>query len=65
MPPSGYKSVTVPAYAHKLAEQLVKLGLEDSIGKAFTNAIKEYVERRKGLIKEIREVKAKWSLKQP
>ena len=58
---SGYKSVTVPEEAYKLAKQLAKLGLEDNIGKAFANAIKEYAKRRERLIKELQEVRKKWS----
>lgn len=61
MPLSGYKSVTVPEEAYKLAKQLAKLGLEDNIGKAFANAIKEYAKRRERLIKELQEVRKKWS----
>jgi hypothetical protein len=63
MPLSGYKSVTVPEEAYSQAKQLTKLGLEDSIGKAFENAIKEYAEKREGLIKELCSVKEKWSKK--
>jgi len=62
---SGYKSVTVPEEAYKLAKQLAKLGLEDNIGKAFANAIKEYAKRREGLIKELQEVRKKWSQTSP
>jgi hypothetical protein len=63
MPLSGFKSVTVPEEAYCQAKQLAKLGLEDSIGKAFENAIKEYAEKRAGLIKELCSVKEKWSKK--
>jgi hypothetical protein len=40
---------------------LARLGLEENIGKAFTNAIKEYAKKREDLIKELQTVKAKWS----
>lgn len=63
MPLSGFKSVTVPEEAYAQAKQLTSLGLEESIGKAFHNAIKEYVEQRKTLIKELRSVRDKWSKK--
>lgn len=63
MPLSGYKSVTVPETAYSKAKQLANLGLEESIGKAFENAIKEYTEKREGLIKELCSVKEKWSKK--
>jgi hypothetical protein len=61
MPLEGYKSVTVPEEAYNLAKQLARFGLEENIGKAFTNAIKEYAEKRAELIKELQRVKAKWS----
>lgn len=64
MPLNGYKSVTVPEEAYNLARQLAGLGLEDNIGKAFANAIKEYVEKRKQYIQELLSVKAKWSQKE-
>jgi len=62
MPLSGFKSVTVPEEAYGKAKQLTKLGLEESIGKAFENAIKEYVEKRQGLIKDLCSVKQKWNV---
>jgi len=61
MPLNGYKSVTVSEEAYTLAKQLARLGLEENIGKAFANAIKEYAEKRKELIGELQAVKAKWS----
>jgi predicted CopG family antitoxin len=61
MPLSGYKSVTVPEEAYALAKELVRLGLEENMGKAFANAIKEYVKKREELIKGIQAVKQKWS----
>ena len=61
MPVPGYKSVTVPEEAYKLAEQLAKIGLEESISKAFSNAIKEYAKGREGLIKELQEIRKKWN----
>ena len=64
MPLSGYKSVTVPEEAYNLARQLTKLGLEDTIGKAFANAIKEYAKKREELIEELVSVKAKWESKE-
>lgn len=64
MPLNGYKSVTVPEEAYNLARQLTKLGLEDTIGKAFANAIKEYAKKREGYIHELLSVKAKWSQKE-
>ena len=63
MPLNGFKSVTVPEKAYSLAKQLINLGLEESIGKAFDNAIKEYAEKRHELIKELKTVKEKWSKK--
>ena len=60
MPLPGYKSVTVPEEAYVLAKQLTKLGLEESIGKVFANAVKEYAKKREKLIKELQEVKARW-----
>jgi hypothetical protein len=63
MPLEGFKSVTVPEEAYSEAKQLTILGLEETIGKAFANAIKEYVERRQELIKELRSVRDKWSKK--
>lgn len=60
MPLRGYKSVTVPEEAYSLAKQLARLGLEENIGKAFANAIKEYAKKREGLIQELQAVKAKW-----
>jgi hypothetical protein len=60
MPLEGYKSVTVPEEAYTLAKQLARLGLEENIGKAFANAIKEYAKKREELIKELQAVKAKW-----
>lgn len=64
MPLNGYKSVTVPEEAYNLARQLTKLGLEDTIGKAFANAIKEYAKKREDYIQELLAVKAKWSQKE-
>jgi len=61
MPLNGFKSVTVSEEAYEQAKQLTKLGLEDSIGKAFANAIKEYREGRGEMIEELLSVKAKWS----
>lgn len=63
MPLQGFKSITVPEEAYGQARQLTRLGLEDNIGKAFANAIKEYVERRKKLIEELVSVREKWSTK--
>jgi prefoldin subunit 5 len=63
MPLNGFKSVTVPEEAYCEAKQLISLGLEKSIGKAFENAIKEYSEKRQGLIKELKTVKEKWNKK--
>jgi len=63
MPLNGFKSVTVPEEAYSRAKQLTSLGLEESIGKAFENAIKEYTEKREGLIKELCSVKEKWAKK--
>jgi hypothetical protein len=60
MPLSGYKSVTVPEEAYCKAKELISLGLEESIGKTFENAIKEYAENRQGLVKELKAVKDKW-----
>jgi hypothetical protein len=64
MPLNGFKSVTVPENAYCQAKQLTTLGLEKSIGKAFENAIKEYTDKRQGLIKELRSVKEKWAKKE-
>jgi hypothetical protein len=50
MPLSGFKSVTVPEEAYCKAKQLTNLGLEKSIGQAFENAIKEYMQKRQGLM---------------
>jgi len=61
MPLNGYKSVTVPEEAYTLAKQLTRLGLEENIGKAFANAIKEYAKKREELVKELQAVKIKWS----
>ena len=61
MPLSGFKSVTVPEEAYDQAKQLTKLGLEESIGKAFANAIREYREGREEMIEELLSVRAKWS----
>ena len=61
MPLNGFKSVTVSEAAYDQAKQLTKLGLEESIGKAFANAIKEYREGREEMIKELLSVKAKWA----
>jgi len=61
MPLNGYKSVTVPEEAYDLARQLARLGLEENIGKAFANAIKEYAKKREELIEELQAVKDKWS----
>ncbi len=61
MPLNGFKSVTVSEEAYDQAKQLTKLGLEESIGKAFANAIKEYLEGREEMIKELLSVKAKWA----
>jgi hypothetical protein len=63
LPLNGFKSVTVPEEAYCRAKQLASLGLEESIGKAFENAIKEYTEKREGLIRELSSVKEKWSKK--
>jgi len=63
MPLSGYRSVTIPEEAYCKAKELINLGLEESIGKAFENAIKEYTEKRQGLIKELCAVKDKWAKK--
>ncbi len=65
MPLDGFKSVTVPEEAYSKAKQLITLGLEESLGKAFYNAISEYVEKRKALIDELRSVRKKWSEKNP
>ena len=64
MPLNGYKSVTVSEEAYNLARQLAKLGLEDTIGKAFANAMKEYVKKREEYMQELISVKAKWSQKE-
>ena len=56
--------MTVPEEAYNLARQLTKLGLEDTIGKAFANAIKEYAKKREEYIQELLSVKAKWSRKE-
>jgi hypothetical protein len=64
MPLSGFKSVTVSEEAYSQAKQLTSLGLEESIGKAFYNAIREYADKRQGLIKELRSVKEKWAKKE-
>jgi len=61
MPRSGYKSVTIPEQAYALAKMLVNLGLEESIGKAVANAMKEYVSRREQLIREVKAVRQKFS----
>ena len=63
MPLNGFKSVTVPETAYYKAKQLTKLGLEESIGKAFDNAINEYAEKRQGLIEDLKSVKEKWAKK--
>jgi len=55
------KSVGIPEEIYALAEKLVRLGLEENMGKAFANAIKEYVKKREELIKGIQAVKQKWS----
>lgn len=61
MPLSGFKSITVSEEAYEHAKQLKKLGLEESIGKAFANAMKEYMEGKEEMIEELLSVKAKWS----
>lgn len=63
MPLKGFKSVTVSEEAYKQAKQLTNLGLEESIGKAFANAMSEYREGKEELIEELLSVKAKWSQK--
>jgi predicted CopG family antitoxin len=63
MPLNGFKSVTVPEDAYKQAKQLASLGLEENIGKAFANAIRDYVEKKQQLINELLSVKEKWSKK--
>ncbi len=63
MPLNGFKSVTVPEEAYCNAKKLTNLGLEESIGKAFENAIKEYVQKRQGLIKDLCSVREKWNEK--
>ena len=63
MPLDGFKSVTVPEEAYVKAKQLIRLGLEESLGRAFHKAINEYVEKRKALIDELRSVREKWSEK--
>lgn len=63
MPLEGFKSVTVPEEAYSQARQLTRLGLEESIGKAFSKAMKEYTSKRQQLIKELISVKKKWSNK--
>jgi len=60
LPLKGFKSVTVPEEAYVLAKRLVEVGLEENIGEAFSNALKEYVKRREQAIKELEAVKAKW-----
>lgn len=59
----GYKSVTVPEEAYKMASQLTKLGLEETIGKAFAAAMEEYMVKRDPMIREYLAVKEKWSQK--
>jgi len=63
MPLEGFKSVTVPEEAYSEAKQLIRLGLEESIGKAFSKAMKEYTAKRQQLIEELKAVKEKWSTK--
>ena len=63
MPLNGYKSVTVSEEAYVQARELAKLGIEESIGKAFANAINEYMIKRRGMINELTSVKDKWSQK--
>jgi len=63
LPLSGFKSVTVPEVAYNKAKQLINLGLEDSLGKAFLNAINEYTKKRQRYIEELETVKTKWSNK--
>ena len=63
MPLNGFKSVTVPEEAYEQARQLAKLGLEESIGRAFANAISEYMHKREDMVNELLSVKAKWSQK--
>jgi hypothetical protein len=61
MPLSGFKSVTVSKEAYDQVKELICLGLEENIGKAFYNAINEYVKKREPLIKELKSVREKWS----
>jgi len=61
VPVNGFKSVTISEEAYEQAKQLVKFGVEKSIGKAFANAIKEYMEDKEEMIEEMLSVKAKWS----
>ena len=63
MPLNGFKSVTVPEEAYAQAKRLASLGLEESIAKAFENAIKEYTEKRQGLINDLCSVREKWNKK--
>jgi len=63
MPLEGFKSVTVPEEAYNQAKQLTRLGLEESIGKAFSKAIQEYTSKREQLIKELTAIRQKWSNK--
>jgi predicted CopG family antitoxin len=64
MPFSGYKTVTIEEEAYNLVKNMVKLGLEESMSKALSNAIREYAEKREPLIKEIQAVRAKWDVKE-
>ena len=65
MPTGAYKSATIPEEAWRMAKMLVELGLEPSIGKALTHALKEYIERRKDIIEKMNKVKEEWEAMRP
>lgn len=41
-----YKSITVSEEAHRMAKELKRLGLADSISDAFAKAMNEYMKKR-------------------
>jgi prefoldin subunit 5 len=60
MSPRKFKSVIVEADAYASAQLLVQLGLERSVCKAFSNAMKEYMADREELLEGMQAFRAKF-----
>ncbi len=61
MPLNGFKSVSIPEEAYRIAESLVKNGLATSLSNAFDLSVAWYFKQKEPMVKEIEAVKKKYA----